>query len=57
MQESKDKKPDYSSLPKLDYLYDDDMYDYPLGACFAIAVRLLTDSEDVKLYFDLGDEA
>ena len=51
------KKADYSMLPKLNYLYDDDMYDYPLGACLAIAVRLLTDNENEKIYFDFGDEA
>ena len=58
MKKSEEKnKADYSMLPKLGYLYDDDMYDYPLGACLAIAVRLLTDKEDERIYFDFGDKA
>ena len=55
--EKKDEKPDYTLLPRLDYLYDEDMYDYPLGCCLAISVRLLTDPDDMKMYFDFGDEA
>ena len=58
MQKSKEEREeDYGMLPKLDCLYDDDMYDYPLGACLAISVRLLTDPDDKKLFFDFGDEA
>lgn len=57
MEKTEEKKIDYSVLPKLDHLYEEDIDRYPLGCCLAIAVRLLSDDENEKLFFDLGDEA
>ena len=35
-------------FPILDFIYEEDMDKYPLGACLAIALRLMNQSKDEK---------
>ena len=39
-------------FPYMPYLYAEDMDEYELGTSLAIALRLITDQEDEKLFFD-----